>query len=135
LNENKVGESSKLYENIEQAKSLEEQRYNSIHEEYRETKKVRLGKIREYNDIMDKIEKDGDTMGAAQKESLLNEAIKHRSAVDLYSKHAQNLKDALNIPSSEEEYSSGDNSSGYSSDEGSRPSSNEDSRPSKRPRE
>ena len=64
------------------------------------------------------------------KKLLLEDSIELRKLVNYYTNEARNLKNELNINSSEEytseENSSGDNWSGDSSDE--------ESRPSKRPR-
>jgi hypothetical protein len=131
--EDQGGESSKQGANLA---FLEEQEKENKLNEYNETKNARLESIRAYNDIMDEIDKNGDTMDKEVKEYLLNESIKARNAVDHYANYAQNLKNELNIPSSEEEYSSEE----YSSEENSSgenrsgDSSSEESRPSKRPR-
>ena len=137
------GESSKEGANLS---FLDQQERDNIHNEYYATREARLEAVRAYNDIMDQIEKKGDTIDIQQKESLLNESIRARNLVDQYTSHAQNLKNELNIPSSEEEYSSeenssGDNRTGDSSDEENNngenrtgDSSDEESRPSKRPR-
>jgi len=111
--------------------------------EYKMAKMYRINTIREYNDIIEEINKDG--MDERQKEYLLNKSIKLRNLVDEYSKYAENLKNDLNIPSSEEENDSEEYSSEYSSpseeesrpyEEESRPSSpsEEGPRPSKRPK-
>jgi hypothetical protein len=137
------GESSKEGANLS---FLDQQERENKHNEYYATREARLEAVRAYNDIMDQIEKSGDNIDIQQKESLLNESIRARNLVDQYTSHAQNLKNELNIPSSEEEYSSednssGDNRSGDSSDEENKNgdnrsgySSDEESRPSKRPR-
>jgi hypothetical protein len=127
--EPKIGESSKPGENLE-LKSREEKYKQAVWDEYRYTRKELKTAIRLYNDILDNIERKGDYMDAKEKEYLLNESIKVKSKVGHYTDHAQNLKNALNIDSSEE-FSSEQNSSedSYSGD-----SSDEESRPSKRTR-
>ena len=143
LKQTGIGESSKQGANLS---LLDQQQKDLRHNEYYATREARLETVRAYNDIMDYIEKHGDTIDMKQKEYLLNESIRTRNLVDQYTTHAQNLKNELNIPSSEEEYSSeesssGENKSGDSSDEDSkngdrrtRDSSDDESRPSKRPR-
>jgi hypothetical protein len=138
-----LGESSKEGANLS---FLDQQETDNKHNEYYATREARLEAVRAYNDIMDQIEKQGDTIDIQQKEYLLNESIRARNLVDQYSSHALNLKNELNIPSSEEGYSSeenssGDNRSGYSSDEENKNGDNrngdspdEESRPTKRPR-
>jgi hypothetical protein len=127
LKEPKKGESSKQGENLEYLEYIEEQRK---YDEYRYNQKARKEAMRGFNDVLDKINKEGDSMDQRDKEYLLNESIKIREAFDYYSNNAQNLKNELNINSSEEE-SSEQNSSGecWSED-----SSDEESRPSKRTR-
>jgi hypothetical protein len=96
--------------------------------EYHTAKMYRKETIHAFNDIIEEINKKGDDMDERQKEDLLNESIRLRSLIDHYSKYAENLKDELNVHSSQEEYNSEEYSSeDYSSDE-------EESRPSKRPR-
>ena len=138
-----LGESSKEGANLS---FLDQQETDNKHNEYYATREARLEAVRAYNDIMDQIEKQGDTIDIQQKEYLLNESIRARNLVDQYSSHALNLKNELNIPSSEEGYSSEENSSvdnrsGYSSDEENKNGDNrngdspdEESRPTKRPR-
>jgi len=138
LKEPKIGESSKLGENLELLNSREEKDKQAVWDEYRYTRKELKTAIRLYNDILDNIERKGDYMDPREKEYLLNESIKVKSKVGHYTDHAQNLKNALNTDSSEE-FSSEQNSSeesysGDSSSEESRPSSDEESRPSKRTR-
>ena len=108
---------------------------------YNDINKARMEAIRAFNDIIDKIDREGDSMDERDKEFLLNESINIRKAVDNYTSHAQNLKDELNLNSEEansEQYSSGEDWSEDYSDEESRPKktddSDEESRPSKRPR-
>jgi hypothetical protein len=137
------GESSKEGANLS---FLDQQKRDNKHYEYYATREARLQAVRSYNDIVDQIEKHGDNIDKQQKESLLNESIRARNLVDQYTTHVQNLKNELNIPSSEEEFSSEENSSGYSSsgdssenennngDNSNGDSSDEESRPTKRPR-
>ena len=135
MNEYKAGESSKQSENLERAVNIEQQSYKELYDEYLETKKDYTETVRAYNDIMHAIEEQGDNMDPDYKETLLNESIKLRSLVDQFSNHAQSLKDELNLPSSEEEYSSDNSNSGNSSDGNNNEySSDEEPRPSKRPR-
>ena len=127
LNEFKVGESSKQCESFEFLEYLKEQKK---FEEYHESQKLRKEAMRAFNDIMHKINNDGGNVDQKEKEFLLNESIQIREAFDYYSDKAQNLKNELNIHSSEEECSE-QNSDGESWSEY---SSDEEFRPSKRPK-
>nr|YP_010982488.1 cytochrome c oxidase subunit 2 [Acrocalymma vagum]WOH21445.1 cytochrome c oxidase subunit 2 [Acrocalymma vagum] len=139
LNEFKVGESSKQGESYKQGESskqcesfefLEYLKEQKKFEEYHESQKLRKEAMRAFNDIMHKINNDGGNVDQKEKEFLLNESIQIREAFDYYSDKAQNLKNELNIHSSEEECSE-QNSDGESWSEY---SSDEEFRPSKRPK-
>ena len=128
LKEINQGESSKQGANLEH---LDEQNKLRDLSEYHNTIRARKEAVRTFNDILDKIEKEGDSLSQKDKEYLLNESIKLKNAVNHYANHAQSLKNEMNIHSSEEECSSEENSS---EDNWSEDSSSEESRPFKRPR-
>ena len=117
----------------------EEQAKNML-ETYHELKQRCLEAVRSFNDTVEKINREGDSMNEQEKAFWLNETIRVRNVVDNYSSHIQNLKDQLNIDSEENsQQDSGDSWSAYSSDEESisskrSDSSGNESRPSKRPR-
>lgn len=114
----------------EQNQKMLDEKYKVILDEYHESKKARLGVVRAFNDIMDYINENGDSMHPSEKESLLDQSIKLRNLVEHYSNHAQTLKDVLSIDSSEEEFSEDSNSEEYESEN----YSDEEPRPSKRPK-
>ena len=135
------GESSHHAEQGEHLSPQKEEQTKNTREAYQDLKQLRLEAVRSFNDIMEKINREGDSMDPQDKAFWLNETIEIRNIIDNYTSQAQNLKDQLNIDSEEEnsEQGSGDSWSGYSSDEESisskgSDSSDKESRPSKRPR-
>lgn len=108
LEDFKSGESSKQGAYREYQASIEKEKKL---DEYRYTERARKEALRGYNDIMDKIEREGDFMHPSDKEYLLNKSVERRTAFDNYNLHSQELKNELNINSSDEEFSSGENSS------------------------
>ena len=135
------GESSHHAEQGEHLSPQKEEQTKNTREAYQDLKQLRLEAVRSFNDIMEKINREGASMDPQDKAFWLNETIEIRNIIDNYTSQAQNLKDQLNIDSEEEnsEQGSGDSWSGYSSDEESisskgSDSSDKESRPSKRPR-
>ena len=100
------GESSKQGENRGLIESFERQALQNEYDEYRDAKEARKQAIRQFNSIVDKLDREGDSMDKEFKEYLINESVKVKNAVDHYTNHAQNLKNALDINSSEEEFTS-----------------------------
>lgn len=159
------GESSKQGANREWLESLEEQNEQREldenrqiqKEEYLDAVKARKESVRTFNDILDKLEREGDSMDVDYKQHLLEESIKVKSDIESYTTCRDVLKDLYNISSCEEYSSEEDSSEEYSSEENkseesnseennseennskennskhSRNSSGEESRPSKRP--
>jgi hypothetical protein len=104
-------------------------------EEYEIAEELRKKSTRSFNDIMQKIDEDGDSIDERERVHLLDESMKVRGIVDAATQHANHLKSQLNIPSEVEESDSEE----YGESSGEEPtdvnsSDKEESRPSKRPR-
>jgi len=140
--ESKQGESSKQGANLEYQEFLAEQDKQSKLDKFHNMNKARIESTRQFNDTLEKIYREGDSMDPRDKEFLINETIRLRAEITNYASHAQNLRNELDINSSEEFSYEEDNSEeswNEDSSEESRPSkrsdsSEEESRPSKRPR-
>nr|YP_010692862.1 hypothetical protein P1Q94_mgp15 [Periconia digitata]WCA44861.1 hypothetical protein [Periconia digitata] len=104
-------------------------------DEYKIAEDLRKISTRKFNDIMQKLDESGDSMGEREKALLLEESMRIRGVVDAATQHANHLKSQLDIPSDVEESGSeeyGESSGEEYTDVSS--SDKEESRPSKRPR-
>ena len=110
--ESKQGESSKQGASLAYEEYLAEQARQSKLEEFHTLNKARIEATRLFNDTLDKIDREGDSMDPRDKEFLINETIRLREDITKISSHVENLKSELDIDSEEFDYdkdNSGDN--------------------------